>query len=375
MAPGVSTHIRKRVGPACHTEMVMTLSEDDVGALERGFGLLGAGGAGDTWACAMILRRQLRGAELAVLGPADLPPDAWVVPVAQVGAPNVLYEKPPSGKEFIAAVAGVARWSGRQPQAVMPAQAAGLNGFMALIAATDLGLPLVDVDLCGRAVPRLDQTSLSVLGEPLGPLALTDPNDRLMILDVTDAESTERLVRTVVAASGGWAMMALHPLPAGRLPALGVEGTLQRALTLGRASAEATVSGGAQELAAALGARLLGHGRVLEVLRTGRAGAFGRGSVSLADTATGSILRVEMENEYLMVLRDGAVVATTPDIICLVDGRTGELVSCERVRGSPEVAVIQLAAAPFWMHEERLERVGPRAFGFPHDPVLQREAR
>ncbi|MEW9518292.1 DUF917 domain-containing protein [Streptomyces tubercidicus] len=351
-----------------------TLTPADVTALERGFALLGAGGAGDTWACAMILRLQLRDVGLNVVGPADLPPDTWVVPVAYVGTPDILREKPPSGLEFATAVAGIARWSSRQPQAVLPAEGAGSNGIFALVAATGLRLPVVDADLCGRALPRLDQMSLSVLGQEPGPLALTDPTGRLVIVDGGDAASVERLVRALIPAAGGWAAVALQPLPAERLAEVGVQGTVERALALGRAHTASAGTSSTRSLAAALGARLLGQGQVLEVLRTGGAGVFGRGSISLTDRASGSIVRVEMENEYLVVLRDGAVVATTPDIICLVDGRTGQPVACEHVRSSLEVAVLQLAAAPFWMHEGRLEHVGPRAFGFPVDPVVEQGA-
>ncbi|MBL1101488.1 DUF917 domain-containing protein [Streptomyces coffeae] len=351
-----------------------TLSLVDVGALERGFALLGAGGAGETGTCALILRHQLEQEGLNLLQPAELPPDSWVVPVAYIGTPSVLDEKPPSGKEFTAAVRGVAQWSERQPVAVMPAEGAGQNGIMAMIAAVNLGLPLVDADLCGRALPRLDQVASSIAGEPLVPLALADPGGRLMVLDDADAPAIEAIVRAAIPASGGWAAMAFPPLPAGRLPEVGVVGTVRRALGLGHAHAAAAL-GSAQDLAESLEACLLGQGRVLEVVREGRAGGFGRGSVSLVDAVSGSLVRVEMENEYLLVLRDGAVVATTPDIICLVDARTGEPITCDRVRGALDVAVIQLAAAPFWMHNGRLEHVGPRAFGFPHDPVLLQEAR
>lgn len=360
---------------ACHTEVVRTISPADVGALERGFALLGAGGAGDTRACGMILRRGLRTAGLPAVSPADLASDTWVVPVACVGVPDVLQERLPSGLEFVTAVQGVARWSGTQPQAVMPAEAAGINGVMALVAATDLQLPVVDADLCGRALPRLDLTSLSVLGQDIGPIALTDSTGRLVILDVGDAESVERLVRALIPASGGWAVVALNPLPAGQLAKVAIQGTVERALTLGRAHLASAGAGDVRTLAASLGARLLGQGRVLEVQRTGDVRSFVRGSVSLADATSGSIVRVEMENEYLVVLRDGAAVATTPDIICLVDARTREPIPCERVRGSSEVAVLQLASAPFWTHNGLLEHVGPRAFGFPFAPVLEQGAR
>jgi DUF917 family protein len=123
-------------------------------------------------------------------------------------------------------------------------------------------------------------------------------------------------------------------------------------------------------VATALGGRLLASGRVVEVTRHGPPSRFGRGTVAVHDTASGTVLRIEMENEYLLALADGAVVATTPDVLCVLDGRTGEPIQCDRIRAGGKVDVAQLPAAPFWRRPAVIERVGPRAFGLDTDPVL-----
>ncbi|NBH10872.1 DUF917 family protein, partial [Amycolatopsis sp. SID8362] len=96
---------------------------------------------------------------------------------------------------------------------------------------------------------------------------------------------------------------------------------------------------------------------------------FGRGSVTLADHRDGALLRLEMENEYLLALRDGAPVASTPDVLSVLDHRTGAPVSCDAIRAGVEVDVVRLAAAPFWTDPRWLPVVHPRAYGIDCDPV------
>jgi DUF917 family protein len=128
-------------------------------------------------------------------------------------------------------------------------------------------------------------------------------------------------------------------------------------------------------LAAATGGRVLSVGRVVEVTRRpgpevhGRPG-FARGSVTLTGHASGELLRVEMENEYLLALRDGLVVASTPDVIAVLDRRTGVPIAADTVRVGMEVMVLQVAISAFWTAPGRIGVLAPRAYGLDSDPVL-----
>ncbi|GAA3161100.1 hypothetical protein [Nonomuraea salmonea] len=123
------------------------------------------------------------------------------------------------------------------------------------------------------------------------------------------------------------------------------------------------------------GGRVLALGRVIEVVRRpgprlhGRAG-FSRGGVTVADHATGALLRLEMENEYLLALRDGRVVASTPDVLAVLDRRTVTPISGDAVRAGMEVMVLQVPIAPFWTDPGRIALVAPRAYGIDCEPVL-----
>ncbi len=354
----------------------MRIRMRDVAAMERGASLLGSGGGGDTGTAATLLRDRLAtGRDMTVTPVGELPAEARVVPVGVVGATAVFGEKLPGGSEFHAAVAAIERWAGTPADALVSIEVGGLNGLMPLVAACDLDLPAVDADLSGRGVPRLDQLSVAAVGRGLTPAALAEPSGQVLVLADGAPADIERTARTFVTSAGGWAALALAPIPAGQLWGCAVVGSVTGALELGRYALSTGQQPDATSLADATGGRVLALGQVVEVSRRigpgqhGRAG-FGRGSVTVEDRATGSLLRLETENEYLLALRDGAVVASTPDVLAVLDRRTCVPISCEGIRTGVEAAVLQLGIADFWTDPHRLPVLAPRAFDIDSDPVL-----
>ncbi|SDJ37342.1 hypothetical protein SAMN05421874_101601 [Nonomuraea maritima] len=348
----------------------------DVAALERGVAVLGSGGGGDSRTAATLLRRRLSaGREVAVRPIADVPPDAWVVPVGVVGATAVFTEKLPGGHEFAAIVSAIERWTGTRADALVSIEIGGLNGMMPLVAACDLGLPTVDADLSGRGVPRLDQLTLAAADRPLAPAALAEPGGQVLVLGAGTPDDLERTARAFLSSAGGWAALALAPIPVRELAACSVPGSVSGALRLGRRVLDLGESPDPAKVADATSGRVLSLGRVVDVTRRpgprhhGRAG-FAQGSVTLAEHASGALLRLEMENEYLLALRDGLVVATTPDVLTVLDRRTAVPIACDTIRAGMEVMVLQLAIAPFWTVPGRIDVLAPRAYGIDCDPVL-----
>lgn len=356
---------------------VPRLRPDDLEDFVLGATLLGSGGGGDPALYAHLLLARLPPAGVA-LHPLDPFSDAVVVPVGMIGATSVLTEKLPHGGEIAQAVAAICRWSATTADAVMPVEAAGLNAALAVVTAVELGLPLVDADLMGRALPRFDQLTAAVAGEGAPSLlrsaALVEPGGQVLVQDNASAQELERTVRSYVAQAGGWAGAAFGPFVASELAGRVCEGTLARALDLGRASGSPEANRGPAARAAALGGRVLAAGRVLEVVR-GVSGGFSHGSFAVADRS-GAMVRIEAENEYLVAVVDGEPVATCPDLICVLDGRTAQPVAADRLRAGDDVQVLTLPGPAWWTAlPGRLRAVGPRAFGYDIDAVLLPDRR
>ena len=61
------------------------------------------------------------------------------------------------------------------------------------------------------------------------------------------------------------------------------------------------------------------------------------------------------------------LLATVPDLVCIVDSETGEPVTTEMLRYGLRVTVLGIPAPAQLRTSRALEYVGPRAFGYDMD--------
>ena len=123
-------------------------------------------------------------------------------------------------------------------------------------------------------------------------------------------------------------------------------------------------------LIAEIGAFRLVTGKVSDVERHTTSG-FVRGSVvveGLGDDA-GRLIRLELQNENLVALERGRVLASVPDLISVLDSETADAIVTERIAYGQRVTVIAFPSDPVWRTGPGLEVAGPRAFGYDFDYV------
>src|SRR5205823_9888904 len=118
----------------------------------------------------------------------------------------------------------------------------------------------------------------------------------------------------------------------------------------------------------AAGAFRLVGGKVLDVRRE-VTGGFMRGSVVIEglEEDAGRLIRLELQNEHLVALERGRVLASVPDLITVLDSETADAIPTERVRYGQRVTVIAFACDPVWRTGKGIAVAGPRAFGYEFD--------
>ncbi|GAA4531607.1 DUF917 domain-containing protein [Amycolatopsis samaneae] len=352
------------------------LSVDDVDALRWGASLLGSGGGGEPRLGALWLAREMSGGAGVEVVAVDTLAEGWVLTVAVAGSTaSVGIEKLPAGDELRRCVTVAERYHGVHIDAIGVVEVGGSNALFPFIAAAQTGKPVVDADLMGRAFSRLDQTVMDPGPDLTGAWVCAEAHGAAMVIDGVEPRTAERVMRGALTGLGGWAALAYPPLSAETYRRVALRGTVRAAIGLGRryrAGAAAGLDG--PELAERLGAEHLGQGTVLEVYRYPGKG-FGNGSVAVRTTDGAQVLRVEMQNEYAMVLRDGEVVATTPDVICLLDTHSLQVIQTGEVRRGHEVVLLALPVPDRLWHPDILPRVAPRAFGLDADPVRRTKGR
>jgi uncharacterized protein len=297
----------------------------------------------------------------------DLPDEDLILPMGMVGAPTVAVEKIANGGEARAIVQRVEELTGRRVAALMSSEIGGGNGLFPAGYAAALNLPVVDADGMGRAFPEMPMVSMEVAGINPSPCVMSDERGNVLTLHPVNGAWLEKLCRSTSVAFGGRAVSSEYLMSVREARYGAVRGTVSLAIRIGQAIANAQDNPVSALLEAVKGYQLI-EGKVSDVDRR-VTGGFTRGTATIDGLRgdSGSQLFLEMQNENLVALRDGALVASVPDIITVVDTQSGEAVSTEILRYGQRVTVIAFPCDPLWRSDRGLSLVSPRAFGYDVD--------
>jgi DUF917 family protein len=182
----------------------------------------------------------------------------------------------------------------------------------------------------------------------------------------------ERISRKACTEVGSIAATCKAPRTGAEVKAHGILHTTSQAIALGREvrrARHAHEDPVAATLAAAHGKKLF-RGKIADVQRRATEG-FLRGTAKIdgIDEDRGARFELAFQNEYAIGWRDGRVIVTTPDLICVLDSVSGEAIGTESLRYGQRVSVIALPAPAILRTPKGIAHVGPRAFGHDTDYV------
>jgi hypothetical protein len=348
--------------------MKRLLDPDALRALARGCAVLGAGGGGDTY---LPLLQALQATEdygpVALVDVDELPDDSLIMPCGGIGAPTVSIEKFENGDEGERLREQLQFLTGRRVSALMAGEIGGGNGVLPIAWAAGMGLPLVDADGMGRAFPEVPQVSMQLAGISPSPAVMTDERGNLALFRTISGHWMERLERAATAEFGGAASSTEFSLTAAEARTATIRDSVSLAIRIGAAAAR-TTGDPVEALISEIGAFRLVTGKVTDVERQTRSG-FVRGSTVVEGLGadTGRLLRIELQNENLVALERGRVLASVPDLITVLDSETADAVATERLRYGQRVTVIAFGCDPVWRTEAGIAATGPRMFGYDFD--------
>jgi DUF917 family protein len=348
--------------------MKRVLGPESLRALSRGCAVLGAGGGGDAH---VTLLQALQATEdfgpVTLIDLDELPDDALIMPCAGIGATAVVLEKFENGDEGVRLLEELQFVTGRKVAALMAIEIGGGNGLLPITWAARVGLPVVDADGMGRAFPEVPQVAMHLAGIPVSPAVMTDERGNMAVFRTISGDWMERLERAAAVEFGGTASSTGFSLTAAEARGAIVPGSVSKAIRIGTA-----IAGAASDPVAALILEIdafpLVTGKVLDVERRTTSG-FVRGSVVIEGLGAdaGRLIRLELQNENLVALERGRVLASVPDLITVLDSETADAISTEVLRYGQRVTVIAFACDPVWRTERGIAVAGPRAFGYDFD--------
>lgn len=346
--------------------------EADLLPISLGAGILGTGGGGSPYLGYLRVREILRsGATIRVIDPSEIGDEDLLVVVGGMGSPVVSYEKIAQGGEETAAARALEDHLGRRFDAIAPFEMGGGNSMVPMIVSASMGIPLVDGDGMGRAFPELQMITYLIYGGSPEPSALADERgNRLIFTDVQDARWLERLARAATIEMGGHAGLATAVMDGAFCKRTIIPHTLQLARSIGRAVLEAREAKSDTSTAVtdvAGGMRYL-RGKVTDVHRRTTKG-FATGHMTLEGVAedSGRTIRIEFQNENLVIRENGEARVTVPDLISLITTDSGEPITTELIRYGFRADVLVLPCPDLLRTETALAVIGPRAFGLDLD--------
>ena len=362
-----------------------TLTWEEIDDILVGATIMGCGGGGELAEGRELIRRAYEGGRAVTLAaPHELPDETLVACPYGVGGLTVGDEAEYAGLSWakehpsVLALRALGAHLGREIGALITGELGGTSIADAFYPAAIMGLPVVDADPVGRAVPELEHSIFNLYGVSIAPQAVVNElGDTVIITAVADDRRSEALVRALAVASRNVVWVADHAMPWGRMKEVVILGAISLARDVGRAFRRAEVAGEdtAAAAATAAGGGVRFRGCVSAFSWEERDG-FTWGDLELAGHGTdaGSAYRIWFKNENLMAWRDGEPDVTAPDLICCFSGETGQPITNPNHEVGRAVTVLGLPAAAAWRTERGIDILGPRHFGFDVDytPVENR---
>lgn len=351
------------------------IGQTEIEEIALGAAVLGTGGGGDPFIGKLLaLDAVAKYGPVEMIQPEEVDDEGLVIPPALMGAPTVMVEKIPSGEESVGTLRALEVKLQRRAVAITPIEQGGLNSQIPIAVSAKVGLPMTDCDSMGRAFPELQMTAFHLHDIKATPMVLGDEKGNFILLETIDNVWTERLARTATVQMGGSALIAIYPLTGAQLKKACVKGTVSLSMRIGQAIRSARQKGEnpIEDVVRVMGSKVLFKGKIVDLLRR-TTGGFSRGEAKFQgiDDYSGQMFKIEFQNENLVAIRDGKVVASVPDLISVLDSESGLPITTEGLRYGNRAVVIGSPCNEVWRTPKALELVGPKYFGYvvEYNPV------
>jgi len=354
----------------------MKLMPDDLANLASGAAFLATGGGGDPYLNYLTALQAMKihgGANLVSIN--DLPDDAAIVAIGAVGAPTTSLELLPSVDDAANALEAYRTLTDRPVDAVISFEIGGGNSLVPIIAAAASGLPVIDGDGMGRALPEVQMMTYAIAGISATPSVGIDYAGNTQVFHAESIEDYEPMIRNFAMDHGGMILSVEFWMTATELRKCIVPDTVSLSIALGKVLRAG--SGNALQVAPALAEvfapsaygemKLLFSGTVADYSSSVVGGYdVGQAIISPAE-GDGPDLKIDVKNEYLTAWLGDKLLASVPDLITILDFETAQPINAERLRFGQRIAVFGIGCPDHYRTPEALKWVAPKCFGFDFD--------
>jgi DUF917 family protein len=200
---------------------------------------------------------------------------------------------------------------------VIPFEIGAGNSLNPMLVAAQRGIPVVDGDPAGRAVPEIQMNTLHLGGIPLSPFSLATEDKICALLRTEKPHDVERVARAITAELGGVAAFACHAVQGKEMKKHILAGTTTFAEKCGATIRMSLEQGKdvSKELTENFGGYVLGKGDIVSIKGETK-GAFDYGTVEVEGELP---VKVFYKNENMIAFREEKCLAMVPDLISSID--------------------------------------------------------
>lgn len=277
------------------------------------------------------------------------------------------------------AVAELSEYMGVKIGAVVPIELGGANTPGPLAAGILNGVPCVDGDYTGRAIPEILQTTPYIAGKKLWPVASVDEYGNVcFIKDAINYRMVERIGKLIASGAYGLAGQAGFLMTGKEMKETIIPGTLTECYEIGKMIREARENKlhPVKEILKNLNGYLIAKGVVTNKDTKDELGYYwGVHTIAGKDEFEGNTYKIWFKNENHVMWENDAPIITSPDIIVVVNSETGEPYANPLLAIGEDVSVIGLKARKEFSNDRAIGVLGPRYFGFDIDyiPIDERK--
>jgi DUF917 family protein len=367
---------------------------DSAESLCWGLTFFGTGGGGRIEAGLDMLSPALRaGKRLILVSPDELPESDWTCwaiilggkdpdeppPSAELAAFGLAKEEYPNiVARLVESARELSSYAGVKLGALVSMELSSAATAATIMTGIELGIPTIDGDYVGRAIPELVLSRMELLGKAPTPVVMIDRWGNCIILKhAVGASMADRIGRMVSRAAYGRGIATTgHLVRVGEARRALVCGSLSKAIKVGKAlrNGATSKSNKLDELLRVSGGRVLFQGTASAIdWRNTEPYTFRELTYTIKGSGkwAGADYRIWVKNEHHVVWRDETVIGTSPDIFAVLDSGTNRPLTTlgDVTVGRPVIVVAMKALDQAWHSEAGRALLGPRHFGLDFDYV------
>lgn len=342
---------------------------------------MGTGGGGSFQEGIELLQDVINeGLSLEWVDAENIPDDIWTVTVGLHGSvaplsPEIMEEILSKGLTeatdewyLIKAVKELGNSLSHDFGCVVPAELGPDSVAITLAVGARLGIPVVDGDYIGRAVPEETQSTSCLYGKNSNLFAGVDRwGNTVLVKKAVNTHSLERMAKMLAVASYGDIAVATTPLIAEEMKRIIVLGTLTQCLKIGQTIRQARNNGvdPIDKVLETINGWRLFDGRVAKLETEDRDGYyFGIAHLEGQGKHQGQTMDIWFKNENQVTWLNGQPWVCSPDLVSLVYQEDGRGIYNGELKESDKVVAIGIKGVEAFRTDFGLQLAGPRHFGF-----------